>query len=113
MKRKTRTAFQMDKENFRFFIKVYTALYMQSIIILDELCTVFDDEALSFRTVAKWAKYFCEGREEINDEAQSERSLTVTTSENVEEIQSIINILQQKNCKNKLTLVMALLSLII
>ena len=81
----------MDKKNFRFYIKLRTALNIQPTIIHNELCTVFGDEATSLRTVAKWSKYFREGREEINDETQSGRSITATTSENIEEIQSIIN----------------------
>ena len=68
-----------------------TALNAQPTIIYDELCTVFVNEALSFRTVAKWPKYFREGRKETNDETRSEGPITATTSENIEEIQSIIN----------------------
>ncbi|CAF2708911.1 unnamed protein product [Rotaria sp. Silwood2] len=80
----------MDKENFRFYIKVRTALNIQPTIIHDELCTVFGDEAPSFRTVAKWSKYFREGREEIKDETRSGRPITTTTSENIEEVQSLV-----------------------
>ena len=40
-----RVCFQLDKDNFRFHIKVCTVLYIQTIIIHDELCTVFVDEA--------------------------------------------------------------------
>ena len=84
----------MDKENFRFYAKVRTALNIQSTIIHDELCTVFGDAASSFKTVAKWSKYFREDREGINYETRSRRSTTTTTSENIGEIQSIVNILQ-------------------
>ena len=50
------------------YIKVRTALHIQPTIIHDELCTVFGDEAPSFRTVARWSQWFREGREEIEDE---------------------------------------------
>ena len=80
----------MDKKNFRFYIEVRTALNSQPTIIHDELYTVFGDEA-PFRTVAKWPKYFRESQEEINDETRSGRFVTAITSENIEEIQSIIN----------------------
>jgi hypothetical protein len=46
----------MNEENFRFYIKVRTALDIQPTIIRDELCTVFGDEAPSFRTVARWSQ---------------------------------------------------------
>ena len=77
----------MDTENFRFYIKVHIALNIQPTIIHNELCTDFGDEAPSFRTGAKWSKYFRDGRKEINDETR----ITTTTFENIEEIQSIIN----------------------
>ena len=82
----------MDKENFRFYIKVCTAFNTQPTIIHDELCTVFGNEASSIRTVSKWSKHLREDREEINDETRSGRLITATASENVEEIQSTINI---------------------
>jgi histone-lysine N-methyltransferase SETMAR len=81
----------MDKEHFRFYIKVRTALGIQPTIIHDELCTVFGNEAPSFRTVARWSKWFRDGREEIEDEPRAGRPITETTSENIELIESIIN----------------------
>jgi len=50
----------MNKENFRFYIKVRTALDVQP--------TIIHDEAPSFRTVARWSQWFCEGREEIDND---------------------------------------------
>ncbi|UJR07319.1 hypothetical protein I4U23_011606 [Adineta vaga] len=74
----------MDKENFRFYIKVRTALNVQTTTIHDELRAVFGDEAPSFRT-------FCEGREEIKDEQRSGRSVTETTLANIEPVRSIVD----------------------
>ena len=81
----------MEKENFRFYIKVRTALNIRPTIIHDELRTVFGDEAPSFRSVARWSQWFREGREEIEDETRPGRPITETTSENIEQVQSIIN----------------------
>ena len=81
----------MNKENFRFYIKVRTALGIQPTTIYDELSAVFGDEAPSFRSVARWSKWFREGREEIEDEARPGRPITETTSENIEQVQSLIN----------------------
>ncbi len=36
----------MDQERFRFYIKVRTALYIQPIVIHNELYSIFGDEAL-------------------------------------------------------------------
>ncbi|CAF3911203.1 unnamed protein product [Rotaria sordida] len=57
----------MDKENFRFYIKVRTAL------------------------ITRWTQWFREGREEIEDEEQSRRSVTESTLENIEEIRNIVS----------------------
>ena len=81
----------MNKENFRFYIKVRTALDIQPTIIHDELYTVFNDEAPSFRTVARWSQWFREGREEIEDQPRTGRPITETTSENIEQVQDIID----------------------
>ncbi|CAF1021660.1 unnamed protein product [Adineta ricciae] len=56
----------MDKEHFRFYIKVRTALHIQ-------LTGLF------------------KGREEVEDEERSGRPVTETTSENVDWISDLIN----------------------
>ncbi|CAF4048827.1 unnamed protein product [Rotaria sordida] len=81
----------MGKENFRFYIKVRTALNVEAITICDELRTVFGDEAPSYRTIARWAQWFREGRKEIEDEERSGRPVTESTPENIEELRSIIS----------------------
>ncbi|CAF5042646.1 unnamed protein product, partial [Rotaria sp. Silwood1] len=68
-----------------------TALGISSAIIRDELTTVFGDEALSYATVARWAQWFREGREEIEDEARPGRPVSETTDENIEQIRDAIN----------------------
>lgn len=80
----------MDKENFRFYIKVRTALNIQAVAIHDELRTVFGDDAPSFQTVARWAQWFREGREKIEDEERPGRPVTETTSENIEQVRNIV-----------------------
>ena len=81
----------MSAENFRFYIKVRTALNIQARIIYDELYSVYGDQAPSLRTVERWSKLFREGREELEDEARSGRPITETTSENIEQIRLLIN----------------------
>ena len=81
----------MSAENFRFYIKVRTALNIQARIIYGELYSVYGDQAPSLRTVERWSKLFREGREELEDEARSDRPITETTSENIEQILLLIN----------------------
>ena len=81
----------MTTENFRFYIKVLTALHIQARIIHDELYAVYGDEAPSLRTVERWSMLFREGREEVEDEARSGRPIIQTTFENVEKVRLLFN----------------------
>jgi hypothetical protein len=81
----------MNKERFRFYIKVRTALHIQPIVIDNQLYSVYSDEALPLRTVQRWSKWFCEGREEVEDEERSDGSIMKTTSENIEQVRDLIN----------------------
>jgi [histone H3]-lysine36 N-dimethyltransferase SETMAR len=81
----------MEKENIRFYIKVRTALNIEPKSIYDELYSVFGDSAPAYSTVAKWSKSFRDGRERIEDEPRIGRPVTETTSENIENIRSIVN----------------------
>lgn len=74
----------MDKEHFRFYIEVCTALNIEPIVIHNELYSVFGDQAPPLRTVQRWSKWFREGRQEVEDEARPGRPVTETTSENIE-----------------------------
>lgn len=46
----------MSAENFRFDIKVRTALNIQARIIHDELNSVYSDQAPSLRTAERWSR---------------------------------------------------------
>ncbi|CAF2042236.1 unnamed protein product [Rotaria magnacalcarata] len=81
----------MSKENFRFYIKVHTALNVQVRVTYEELHSVFADEVPPLRTVERWAKWFREGREEVEDEARPGRPVTETTTENIEQISHLID----------------------
>ncbi|CAF1333607.1 unnamed protein product [Rotaria sordida] len=81
----------MDKEQFRFCIKVRTALHIEPIFIHNELYTIFGDEAPPLRTVQRWSKWFREGREKVEDEDRPGRPITETTSENIEQVRDLIN----------------------
>jgi histone-lysine N-methyltransferase SETMAR len=81
----------MNKENYRFYIKVRTALNIHPKLTHDELHSVFGDQAPSYNTVAKWSRYFCEGREEIEDQPRPGRPVTETTFENIEEVRCLID----------------------
>jgi histone-lysine N-methyltransferase SETMAR len=81
----------MTTENFRFYIKVRTALSISARVIHDELTSVYGDEAPSLSTVERWSKLFREGREEIEDKARPGRPITETTAENVEQVRLLID----------------------
>ncbi len=81
----------MNKENYRFYIKVRTALNIQAKVIHDELYSVFGDQAPSLRTVERWSMLFRDGREEVEDEARPGRPITETTSEHIEQVRLLID----------------------
>ena len=81
----------MNKESFRFYIKVRTALNISAGAIYDELYSVCGDQAPSYATVKRWAKWFREGGEEIEDEARPGRPVTETTFENIEQVRLLID----------------------
>jgi histone-lysine N-methyltransferase SETMAR len=81
----------MNKENFRFYIKVRTALNIPTRVIYDELHSVYGDQAPAFSTVERWVKWFREGREEVEDKARPGRPVTGTTSENIEQVRLLVD----------------------
>jgi hypothetical protein len=81
----------MNKEHFRFYIKVRTALHIPPTTIHEELHSVHDDQAPSLRTVERWSKWFREGREELEDKPRSGSPITETTSENIEQVRLLID----------------------
>ncbi len=81
----------MDKEHFRFYIKVHPALHIQPTVIHNELYSVFGDEAPPLRTVQRWSTWFRKGREEVEDEERPGRPIMKTTSENIEQVRDLIN----------------------
>ena len=84
--------FQMNSRNFRFYIKVHTALNIQTKLIHDELYSVFSDYGPSYNTVAKWSRWFRKGREYIQDQLRpAGRSVTETIPEHIEEVPCLID----------------------
>ena len=68
-----------------------TALNIEPIVIHNELSTVFGDESPPLRTVQRWSKWFRDGREDVEDEERPGRPITETTTENIQQIQDLIN----------------------
>ena len=58
----------MENEFDRYYIKIRTVLGIDSKTIHEELTTALGPNASSYSTVARWAKRFREGREDVNDE---------------------------------------------
>ncbi|CAF3911398.1 unnamed protein product [Rotaria sp. Silwood1] len=81
----------MNKEHFRFYIKVRTALNIPPRTIHEELHVVHSDQASPLRTVERWSKWFRKGREELEDEPRPGRPITETASENIEQVRLLIN----------------------
>ena len=56
----------MNNELNRYYRKIRTILEIDPKTIHEELVTAFKSSAPSYTTVTRWAKRFCEGREDVN-----------------------------------------------
>jgi len=81
----------MTTENFRFYIKVRTALRIPARVIYDELNSVYGDEAPGLSTIERWSKLFRDGREEVEDKPRPGRPISETTTENIEQVRLLID----------------------
>ncbi|CAF1092325.1 unnamed protein product [Rotaria sp. Silwood1] len=81
----------MDNEFHRSYIKIRTFLGINAETIHKELTTALGSNAPSYATVARWAKHFHEGRENINDDSQFGRPISKLTDVNIELVRQVIN----------------------
>lgn len=81
---------KMENEHLRFYIQTRTILQINPTTIHQELISAYGQEAVSYSTVQKWAKLFREGRMEVEDNPRPGRPLSVTTNENIQQIQRLI-----------------------
>jgi transposase len=83
--------FLMANEFDRYYIKIRTILRIDAKTIHEELTTALGPGAPSYRTVARWAQRFREGREDVNDDPRSGRPVSELTDENIELVRQVIN----------------------
>ena len=55
----------MENVNFRFYIKTQYKLGKQATEIFNQLKTIYNDQAPSYATVARWVTLFKNGKESI------------------------------------------------
>jgi len=80
----------MENVNFRFYIKTQYRLGKQTIEFFNELKTIYNDQAPSYATVARWVTLFKDGRESIEDDPRSGRPITGVTQDNIEAVSKVI-----------------------
>jgi hypothetical protein len=71
----------MDDEFTRYYIKIRTIMEIDPKTIYEVVATPLGPNAPAYRTIAKWAKRFHEGREDVNDEPRFGRSVSEVTDE--------------------------------
>jgi len=80
----------MENVNFRFYIKTQYKLGKQAIEIFNQLKAVYNDQAPSYATVARWVALFKNGRESIEDDPRSGRPITGVTQDNIDAVRKVI-----------------------
>jgi hypothetical protein len=80
----------MEKEFNRYYIKIRCKLGVTPIDIHKELLLALGDSAPSYRTVARWASEFNNGREDVKDDSRSGRPVTSVTAANIERVRQLI-----------------------
>ena len=81
----------MDNELNRYYRKVQTILEIDPMTIYEELVTLLGPGALSYTTVTRWAKHFCEGREDVNNHPRSASAVSELIGENIELLRQVIS----------------------
>ncbi|CAF1598792.1 unnamed protein product [Didymodactylos carnosus] len=81
---------KMTDEFDRYYIKIRRILEIDAKTICEELTTTLRPDAPAYSTVAKWAKRFREGREDVNDDFRPGRPISVLTDENIEQVRQVI-----------------------
>jgi len=79
-------------EEQRIVVKFCTLLRKSNTEIHSDLVRAYGDEALSLRTVQKWAKLFRDGRESTADDPRSGRPVTATSEDHIVKTKQLIEI---------------------
>ena len=80
----------MENVNFRFYIKTQYKLGKQAFEIFNQLKAVYNDQAPSYATVARWVALFKNGRESIEDDPRLGHQITGFTQTNIEAVSKVI-----------------------
>ena len=78
------------REEQRAYCKIRGLLGKSASEIKSELYTVYGENTLPYRTVARWISYFKEGRSSVKDEACPGRAVSATSENDVATVQSIV-----------------------
>ena len=71
------------REEQRVYCKVRRLLGKSASEIKSELDTVYRENTLPYRTVARWVSYFKEGRSSVKDKARPGRPVSATSENDV------------------------------
>ena len=81
----------MDNEFDRYYTNIGTISGIDARTIHEELIIALGPNCPSHRTVARWASRLHEGREGVNDDPRSGRTVSELKDENIELVPQIIN----------------------
>jgi hypothetical protein len=80
----------MNKENYRFYILMSFKLGFDAKSIHTDFVSIFGENALSYDTVARWIRFFKEGRQSFEDEPRVGCPITGKCDSNIDLVRRII-----------------------
>ncbi len=80
----------MTNEFNRYYIRTRAILGIDTKTIYEQRTQTLGSYAPSYLTVRRLAKYFDEGRDDVNDDSRSGRPASVLTDENIERVRQVI-----------------------
>ena len=81
----------MEKLYNRYYIKTRCQLGITTVEIHHELKLALGDLSPSYQTVARWAHFFKNGRESIEDDHRPGRLVTTYTKQNIDQFRQLID----------------------
>ncbi len=81
----------MDKLSIRSYIKTRLLLGVTATQIYEELTAAYEQDVVSYSTIAHWVHRFSIERESLEDDPRHGRPIIVVTQQNIDAVKDLVN----------------------